>query len=161
MTGTSTTIGTLTGNPGTTYCFIVVAHASDGGTSAATAETCTIIPLDDRSFTRSGSWSIGTGTAYYKSTFSRSTSSGAKLTRTGVVAKRIAIVATTCSTCGKVRVYWGSTLLKTISLYSATTVNRKVIGVTTFSSARSGTLSLRVYGSGHRVIIDGVAVSRK
>ncbi len=68
-----------------------------------------------------------------------------KLTRTSVVAKRLAIVATTCSTCGKVRVYWGSTLLKTISLYSASTANRKVIGVTTFTSPRSGTLSLRVY----------------
>jgi hypothetical protein len=90
----------------------------------------------------------------------RSLSSGAKLTRTSVFAKRLAIVATTCSTCGKVRVYWGSTLLKTVSLYSATTKNKQVISVTTFSSPRSGTLSLKVYGSGKKVTIDGVAIGR-
>ena len=149
MAATTTTVGTLAATAGNTYCFVVIAHASDGGTSAATAETCTVVPLDDRSLTRAGTWSLGTGTAYFKSTFSRSSTSGAKLTRTGVVAKRIAIVATTCSTCGSVRVYWGTTLLKTISLHSTTTANRKVIAVTTFSSVRTGTLSLRVYGSGH------------
>ncbi len=161
LAGTTTTLGTLAASPGNTYCFVVIAHASDGGTSAPTAETCTVVPLDDRSLTRSGSWSLGTGTAYFKSTFARSSTSGAKLTRTGVVAKRIAIVATTCSTCGKVRVYWGSTLLKTVSLYSPTTVNRKVIAVTTFSTVRTGTLSLRVYGSGHRVVIDGIGITRR
>jgi hypothetical protein len=160
LAATTTTVGTLAATPGNTYCFVVIAHASDGGTSAATAETCTVVPLDDRSLIRAGTWSLGTGTAYFKSTFSRSSTSGAKLTRTGVVAKRIAIVATTCSTCGSVRVYWGTTLLKTISLHSTTTANRKVIAVTTFSSVRTGTLSLRVYGSGHNVVIDGVAITR-
>ncbi len=77
-----------------------------------------------------------------------------------MVAKRIAIVATTCSTCGTVRVYLGSTLLKTISLKSTTTVNRKLITVTTFTSARTGTLSIKVYSSGKKVVIDGVAIGR-
>jgi hypothetical protein len=160
LAATTTTVGTLAATAGNTYCFIVIAHASDGGTSAATAETCTVVPLDDRSLARAGTWSLGTGTAYYNHTFARSATSGAKLTRTGVVAKRIAIVATTCSTCGSVRVYWGTTLLKTISLHSTTTANRKIIAVTTFSSVRTGTLSLRVYGSGHNVVIDGVAITR-
>jgi hypothetical protein len=75
-----------------------------------------------------------------------------------VVAKRIALLATACSTCGTVRVYWGSTLLKTVSLYSATTVNKKLISVKTFTSARSGTLSIKITSSGKRVIIDGVAI---
>ena len=58
------------------------------------------------------------------------------------------------------RVYWGSTLLRTISLKSTTTVNRKLITVTTFTSARMGTLTIKVYSSGKRVIIDGVAIRR-
>ena len=99
-----------------------------------TAETCTAVPLDDRSLARSGRWTAGTSASYYRSTYLRSYTYGAKLTRTGIVARRIAIVATTCRTCGKVRVYWGSTLLRTVSLYSATTVNRKLITVTTFAS---------------------------
>jgi hypothetical protein len=76
------------------------------------------------------------------------------------VAKQIALVATTCPTCGKVRVYWGSTLLRTISLSSAITVNRKLITVTTFTGTRTGTLSIQVYSSDKKVIIDGVAIGR-
>ena len=64
---------------------------------------------------------------------------------------------TTCRTCGSVKVYWGSTLLRKISLYSARTVNRRLINVTTFTSARSGTLTITVSSSGKAVIIDGVA----
>ena len=98
--------------------------------------------------------------AFYKNTYVRSSTSGAKVTRTGVVAKRITLVATTCATCGKVRVYWGSTLIRTISLYSSTTINKRLIAVTTFTSPRVGTLSIRVYGSGRKVIVDGVAIGR-
>ena len=158
-TATTATSATFPGSPGSTYCFSV--RARDAGlVSAWTAATCTAIPLDDRSLARYGRWTAGTGTAYYRSTYLRSSSSGAKLTRTGVVAKRIAIVATTCSTCGSVRVYWGSTLLRTISLRSATTVNKKLITVTTFTSARKGTLMIKVYSSGKKVLIDGVAIRR-
>ena len=39
-------------------------------------------------------------------------SGGERLTRTGMVARRIALVATICSTCGAIKVYWGPTLLK-------------------------------------------------
>jgi hypothetical protein len=86
--------------------------------------------------------------------------SGAKLTRTAVVARRIALLATTFATCGTVKVYWGSTLLRTISLHSVTTVNGKLIAVTTFAWARTGTLVIRVVSSDRKVIIDGVAIRR-
>jgi hypothetical protein len=76
------------------------------------------------------------------------------------VARRIALLATTCSTCGTVKVYWGSTLLKSIGLHSATTVNRQLISVATFTSARSGTLTIKVSSSGKKVIVDGVAIQR-
>jgi hypothetical protein len=145
---------------GSTYCFSALARDANGLASAWTAETCTAVPLDDRSLARSGRWSAGTGGSYYKGTYLRSSTTGAKLTRTSVVARRIAILATTCPTCGSVRVYWGSTRLRTISLRSTTTVNRKLITVTTFTSTRTGTLSIRVSSSGRKVIIDGVAIRR-
>ena len=164
---TAATSATFTASTGATYCFSVRARdfsvrARDtlGTVSAWTAQTCTAIPLDDRSLGRVGSWTAGTGSAYYRSTYLRSSSSTAKLVRTGVVARRIAIVATTCPTCGTVKVYWGSTLLRTIKLTSATTVHKKVIAVTTFTSARTGTLTIRISSSGRRVVIDGVAIRR-
>lgn len=151
---------TFPASSGYTYCFSVRARDANGVLSAWTAETCTAAPLDDRALSRYGRWKAGTGTAYFRSTYLRSSTYGARLVRTGVVAKRIAIVATTCPTCGSVRVYWGSKLLRTIRLKSATTVNRKLITVTTFTSARKGTLTIKVYSSGKKVIIDGVAVRR-
>ena len=110
---TTATSATFTAWSGYTYCFAVHARDTAGVRSYSTAETCTAIPLDDRSLTRSSGWTAGTGDAYYRSTYLRSSTYGAKLTRTGVVARRIALLATTCPTCGSVKVYWGSTLLKT------------------------------------------------
>ena len=160
LSATSLTSRTFSASPGYTYCYSVRVRDVDDHLSGWTADRCTAVPLDDRSLTRSSGWTSGTGTAYYRSTYLRASLFGARLTRTGVVAKRIALLATTCATCGSVKVYWGSTLLKTVNLYSRTTVNKKLITVATFTSARSGTLSIKVSSSGKKVIIDGVAIRR-
>lgn len=151
---------TFPASAGYTYCFSARVRDADRGVSPWTGETCTAVPLDDRGLTRVGRWTAGTGSAYYRSTYLKSSTAGAKLTRTGVVATRIALVATTCPTCGKVKVYWGSTLLKTVSLVSTRTVNKKLIPVATFAAARSGTLRIVVASGGRKVIIDGVAIRR-
>jgi hypothetical protein len=151
---------TFAGAVGTTYCFSVRSRAASGAVSAWTSETCTAVPLDERSMTKSGTWTAGTGSAYFKSTYLRSTAKGAKLVRTAAQAKRIAIVATTCSTCGKVSVYWGSTLLKTVSLVSTTTRNKRLITIAAFPEVRSGTITLKVYTSGKKVLIDGLVISK-
>lgn len=160
QSGTSAVSATFTGTPGSTYCFGVRARDASGSVSAWPAETCAAIPLDDRSLTRSGRWVAGTGTAYYMGTYLRSSTVGSKLVRSGVVARRIALVVTTCATCGSVDVYWGSTRLKTINLYSAATVNRALVVVATFPSVRTGTLTISVRSHSGNVTIDGVAIGR-
>ena len=50
--------------------------------------------------------------------------------------------------------------MRTISRTSTTTVNSKLIAVTTFAAARSGTLTIRISSSGKKVVIDGVAIRR-
>jgi hypothetical protein len=154
------TDGTLGVSKGYTYCFSARARDVEGIVSAWTAESCTAVPLDDRSLTRSSGWAARTGSAYYAGTYLKTKSTGAKLTRTKIVAKRIALVATTCPTCGKVKVYWNGTLLKTVSLASSTTTNRKVITIRNWSSVKSGKLVIKVVSSGRKVVIDGVAISR-
>ena len=156
--GTASTSGTFTVSPGYTYCFSARVRDTVANLSAWTGETCTAVALDDRSLSRYGSWTAGTGSAYYRSTYLRSYTRYAKVVRTSVYARRIAIVATTCPTCGSISVYWGSTFLKTISLKSTTTVNKKLLVVTTFASARAGTLTIKVYTSGKKVILDGVVI---
>ena len=158
---TTTPSVTLPVAAGATYCFSVRAHDALGYTPRTwSAERCTAVPLDDRSLWRRGRWSTGSGAAYYRSTWTRSSSPDATLVRTSVQAKRISIVATTCPTCGSIRVYLGSTLLRSISLASSATVNRRVIAVAAFTTVRSGTLTLKVTTSGRMVRIDGLGVSR-
>ena len=152
--------GTFAAAAGNTYCWSARSRAATGAVSAWTAETCTATPLDDRSMAKSSGWTAGSGSAYYKSTYLRSTTKGAKLTRTGIQAKRIALVAQTCSTCGKASVYLNGTLLKTVSLVSSNTKNKAIITIATFSSVRTGTLVVKVATSGKKVLVDGVGISR-
>jgi hypothetical protein len=160
-TGTTATAGTFHGLPGSTYCATVMAHDSVGGQSYwSDVDTCTAVPLDDRSLARSSSWSLGTGSSHYLGTYTRASTNGATLTRTHVVARHIDLVAMTCSTCGKVRAYFNGALMATIDLHSATTVYRKVIAIVDSPTTLNGTLTIKVVGSGKRVVVDGVGIRR-
>lgn len=158
--GTPATSATFTGGKGSTYCFSSRARDTIGTVSGWSAETCSAVPLDDRSLSRSASWTALTPVADYAGTALRSSTAGATLTRTGIVARRISLLVTTCPSCGSVRVYWQGALVRTISLASPTVVHRKVVSVVAFSSGRVGTLRIRVSTSGKPVFIDGVAISR-
>ncbi len=157
---TTATSAAFPASSGYTYCFSVLARDTLGAPSSWAPETCTATPVDDRGLTRSSGWTTGTSASYYRSTYTRSSKYATILTRTGIVAKRIAIVATTCPTCGFAMVSWGSSLLKLINFYSPTTVTKQLITVATFSSARSGTLTIKLASSGKNVYIDGVAIRR-
>jgi hypothetical protein len=142
---------------GYTYCFSALARDVNGLVSPWTADKCTVAPLDDRSLAVSGTWSRKTSSSFYRGTYTQSTKIYAKLTRTSAKFKRLYLVATTCSTCGSVKVYLGSTLLKSISLKSTTTVNKKVFAVYSSSALKSGTVSIKVTTSGKAVKVDGLA----
>jgi hypothetical protein len=159
-TATTATSASVSIPVGYTYCFSVRAHDALPSVSAWSAEGCTTRGLDDRSLARSGSWTSGTGTSYYLGTYRRSYTNGAKLTRTGVVARSVFIVATTCPTCGTVRVYLGPELLSTVRLVTRTTRNRQVIPIAWFCTERTGTLTIKVVSSHRKVVIDGVAFGK-
>jgi hypothetical protein len=118
------------------------------------------VPLDDRSLARSSSWSLGTGSTHYLGTYTRASTNGATLTRTHVVARHIDLVAMTCSTCGKIRAYFNGVLVATIDLHSATTVYKKVLAIVDSATTLNGTLTIKVAGSGKRVVIDGIGIRR-
>jgi hypothetical protein len=145
---------------GSTYCFSLRATDRAGNTTPTSAEQCTVVPLDDRSLTRSSAFAPITSSAYYAATAMRTTSKGATLTRTGLMAQsQLLVVVTTCSTCGTFDVFLGSTRIGSVNLHSATTVNKKVIALPSFS-IRNGTVTLRVTSSGKTVIIDGLGVRK-
>ena len=152
--------GSFPAMPGNTYCFSVTVQDNAGNTSAPSAEKCSAMPVDDVSLAGSG-WSRNSGQAgYYRGTYSGTTTQGARLTRTGVQAKRLALVATRCPGCGTVNVKMGGTLLKKVSLAATATKKQQVIPLATFPGVVAGTITITVTTSGKPVFIDGLGVSR-
>ena len=82
------------------------------------------------------------------------------ISRSGVKAKRIALVVTTCSTCGKVKVYLGTDLLRTVSLKSSGTRKKVVVSIAAFSWMRSGTVKIKVVSKGKKVLVEGIGISK-
>jgi hypothetical protein len=156
MTATRVSLATQAGS---TVCFSVRARDGAGNVSGWTAQRCTAVPFDDRSLTRSGAWTLPTVTNAYLHTITQSSTSGASVYRANLRTQRLLLVATRCPSCGSVRVYVGSTLLTTVRLYAATTAYHSVIALPRFS-LRQTTVTIRVYGSGHAVAIDGLISSR-
>ena len=84
---------------------------------------------------------------------------GARLTVSGVAAQWVALLVTTCPTCGTLRVHWESSsddVRRTISLYSPVRRDRQLIPVASLGSVGRGTLSLSVASTGKPITIDGV-----
>ena len=79
------------------------------------------------------------------------------LTRAGVKARQVFVLATTCSSCGSLAVYVGSTKVGTLSLKSSSTRN-KVMLSTVPTTARTGTLKLVSTTSGKPVYVDAFAI---
>lgn len=144
---------------GGTTCFSARSRDKAGNTSAWSAERCSAKPLDDRSLTASTGWTRSTGASYYLGTVTTTTRSAAVLTRTGVQARRLSLVASRCPGCGSVGVYWNGTLIRKITLNSTTTAHKQLFFVTDFGAARSGTVTVKALNTG-RTLIDGLATSR-
>lgn len=145
------------GTAGTTYCFSARARDSLSHLGTWSAERCAATPVDDRTLTRTSSWTRGASSSFYLGTYTSTKTKGASLTRTGLRAKHVSLLVTTCRTCGQVKVSFNGTTLGTYSLTSSTTVRKKLISVKTFDSVQTGTLKIQVVSStGRSVYLDGV-----
>jgi photosystem II stability/assembly factor-like uncharacterized protein len=146
------------GAPGNTYCFSVRTKDRGGLLSSWSKERCAGLPVNDRALKTTGTWAEHRGSDYYLGTFSSATQRGARLTLPGVKAKRVGLVATTCASCGAVKVMLGTKVLEKISLKSGKRHERVYIPVAAFARARTGKLSIVVTTSGKPVIIEGLGV---
>jgi acid phosphatase type 7 len=150
---------TFIGEPGFTYCFRATATDWDGNTSAASAEDCTAIPVDNISFWHWGGWIKKRAAGHYLETFSQTKRLGATLTLKGVHAKHLSILVTTCPKCGAIRVFFDGKLLKGIRLRSPTPTRLRIIDVKTFDTAQTGTVKIRVTSRDKLVRVDGLGIS--
>jgi hypothetical protein len=165
---TSSTTAPFAATLGTSYCFRVRSLDTVGNESSGT-QTCTAIPLDDSKLKRVGSWKSVAGTGIFNDkSFSSSKVVGSKLSLGGAVnAKRLAVVATKCSTCGSIRVTFNGVAIRlagtkstTISLRSTKTKKNSVILLNPFPKLKSGTVVIKVLTSGKPVNIEGLGISR-
>ncbi|HET7530019.1 MAG TPA: glycoside hydrolase domain-containing protein [Mycobacteriales bacterium] len=147
--------------PGFTYCFSARATDRSGNTGRWAAPTCIARATDDRALAAGPNWHRGTGSVFYLGTVTTATRHGASVTRSGVQARRIGIVATTCPKCGAVRVYVGSTPIADIDLTSSSSHRRAIRLLPAFSSLRTGTVRVRIRSAtGIHVQIDGLVTYR-
>jgi len=143
---------------GWTTCVAARSRDAAGNVSPWAPSRCTAVPLDDRLMTASSGWTRASASGWFRSTYSVTTRQYATLKRTGLVTSRLHLVAQRCSTCGKVGVYAGSTLVATVNLYASSS-HRAIIALPRFS-LRTTTVTLKVLTSGKPVRIDGLVTSR-
>lgn len=145
---------------GYNYCFSVRARNRAGATTSWTSPHCLARSLDDRSLSASKGWTRVKKSGYYDRTYTSTARKGAKLTLSSARVARVAILATTCPSCGKVRVTVKGKSVGTINLYSSTTKRRQLLRLPHFPR-RAGTVVLKVVSpQGKRVQIDGLALGR-
>lgn len=155
----TTDTATFPGQPGYTYCFTATSRDAVGNSGQYSAERCTATPMDDRTITANSSWYRGTSSSFYEGTFTRARTAGALLTRSGVQARHLALLATKCATCGSVRAYWNGTLIGTFNLAAPSTQHKQLVSLKTFAGVETGTLKL-VTTSAKTVYVDGLVARR-
>ena len=142
---------------GHTYCFAARAHDRAGNVSSWSATQCTAVPLDDAALAAVGAWRRTTSTAAFRHTLSVSATAGAELRLANAYVRRLALVVRTCPTCGRVEVYRGGVLWRSVATRSARVHNRVVVMLPAIA-VRTATIHVRPAG-GRPVYLDGVAVS--
>ena len=155
VTGTALTANALV--RGTTYCFRVLARDKAGNVSVPSTQTCTARLVDDPALKRSAGWFKVSGAGFDGGSASRTTKASVTLSLANVHARRLALRASTCPTCGSVKVLVGTTLVKTISLVS-TTKKTAVLFTITLPKAMTGTVRITTR-SAKVVTIDGLGLS--
>lgn len=156
--GTTAQRSRFSAKPGFTYCFWSQARDASGNVSHRSADRCAAVPLDDPALTASRGWKRAKASGFYRRTYSASSTRGARLTRSGIRAKRLFLVATLRPRAGTVRVRWKGRAIADVALASATTRRRALIPLAEFPAVRSGKLTITVTSPRRGVQIDGLAV---
>ncbi|WP_162260994.1 hypothetical protein, partial [Nocardioides sp. Root79] len=100
---------------GRTYCFEVQSVDKANTLGLRSPLRCTTIPLDDKALAGKG-WTRQTHAGQFNNTWTTTTKKNRVLTRTGIKAKRLALVVQRVPNGGTVRVTWNGTTIKNLSL---------------------------------------------
>ena len=151
---------TFEGRPGSTYCFSVGAIETGRSATSFSRESCTAVPLDDRRLQHEGPWKERKKGSAYLGTVSRSNEQGAALVKHRVKAREIAIVATACKRCGRVRAFFNGTPIGNAKLRAKKRATTRIYELGQFGRVRRGTLRVVIVTDGRKVQIEGIGISR-
>ena len=148
---------TVTGLAPGTHVFRASATDAAGNADPTAATRTWTVPVPARSLARSAGWSLVSVPSAYGGKVLATSRRNASASYPVRGARRLALVASGGTTHGTVRVYAGSRLLRTISLTTTRSVTKRVIPVTTFTNAWSGTVRVVVATTGRTVRLEGIA----
>lgn len=142
-----------------THTFAVAATDGAGNQDPTPATRIFTMPKDDRALTRSKGWSKGTGSGYLMDTYITTAKQGAVLSTKAGSIRKVALVVGKGRGYGTVKVMLGKTVLKKVSLASRKAKKRALVEIATFTSGRSGKVSVVVVSSGKKVVVDGIGIA--
>jgi hypothetical protein len=148
----------LTGLRAGSHQFEVAATDGAGNLDLTPATRAFTVPMPVTSLHRGPGWRTLRSSRVWDGTAYRSSRKGATLTRSVKGARSFALVVSKGRGHGKVRVYAGKKLLRTVSLTSRSTRTKQVVSIRALSRPFTGTLRITVASSREPVQIEGLAV---
>ena len=125
LTGTKAVSGTLRGAAGSSVQ--VQARVAGSGTWSPWRTVTFAVDATARGSTASSGWSTGRGTAYYASTYARTTARGASLSRPAPATNRIDVIGTKHAAGSVAHVYVDGVRRTVVNTYAARTAHRQVL----------------------------------
>lgn len=154
--GTAATSALISLAPGYEYCISVRARDAVGNVSGWTADQCFSRPSDDRAM----GWTRAANRLYYLETATATSAAGISVSRSSVQAKRLWLIATTCSTCGSLTVYYNGKSVGIVNLSSTSTHYQTIVPLPVPATFLTGSVLLTTRVAGKVYQIDGLAVRR-
>lgn len=145
---------------GGTYAFRVRGQDPAGNTTALRTVGNAVVPYDHTRATFSGGTTVTTAAAWLGSWRNlRTTASYAKVT---LVGKKLQVIGTRCTACGKFDIFEGSKLLATVDTYHSSTFPRAVLYTRYYTTSGTHTYTIRPKATPGRpsVNLDGFAMLR-
>ena len=156
---TSARSATFTAKLGSTNCFRERATDNAGNISAWSAPQCKAMPLRSDQLLHSAGWTKRVSSAYYAGFAYSSAIHGAKMTRTGIVARRLAVVLTECAICGTVQIRWNGVVIANVNTHRSATARKQVVQIANWEGPHAGTVTLTVTSpTGKAVVVEGLSI---
>ncbi len=155
-TGSSATVRFAPG----THTFSAQGRDSLGNQDSTPATRTFTMPVNNTALKGKG-WTKAKHKGHFLKTFSKTKKKGAVLKYRSSSIKRVALVVTKGKRYGVVKVYLGKHLLKKVSLAAKRTKKKKLVNIARFSTARAGTVKVRVVSKGKPVVIEGLGLASR